>query len=213
MEKLKAFSKSYGTTILIVLHSLGLIALIIWDFKVYAAYTPLNLLLSTAILVLAQEKVQTRRFATFFLIVFSLGYLVELLGTMTGFPFGEYHYGSNLSPLLLGVPVVIGLNWFLLTMSAAYLAARIFTGRWLRLVIGALLMVLLDVFIEQVAPLLEYWQWSSDIVPLENYFSWFLVGLVMQALHIRFLEGSNNRVAAPYYFIVFAFFVILNLSL
>ena len=39
---------------------------------------------------------------------------VELVGTKTGMLFGDYSYGKVLGPALQGVPLIIGINWFIM---------------------------------------------------------------------------------------------------
>jgi len=72
----------------------------------------------------AYRMVGQRRWLQFMLpaLVLSLG--AELLGTSTGFPFGEYHYLSGLGYKIAGlVPFTIPLSWYYLGFSAYVLAA------------------------------------------------------------------------------------------
>ncbi len=47
-----------------------------------------------------------------------IGYAAEVLGTSTGFPFGQYNYSELLGPKVLGVPVVVPLIWFVISYVA-----------------------------------------------------------------------------------------------
>ncbi len=51
----------------------------------------------------------------FLLITCIIGFLAEVLGTNSGFPFGKYYYTDFLGQKLLGVPVVVPLVWFVIT--------------------------------------------------------------------------------------------------
>ena len=45
----------------------------------------------------------------------AIGYVAEVLGTSTGFPFGQYSYSGVLGPKVLAVPVVVPLIWFVIS--------------------------------------------------------------------------------------------------
>lgn len=74
----------------------------------------------------------TRRWLTFLVPAVGLSLGSELLGTSTGFPFGEYRYLSGLGYKIAGlVPFTIPLSWFYLGFSAYVLAAAGLSG-WSR---------------------------------------------------------------------------------
>ena len=56
------------------------------------------------------------------------GFLIEATGVRTGVVFGAYSYGTVLGPLLLGVPLLIGLNWALIILGSVELAGRLARG-------------------------------------------------------------------------------------
>ena len=41
-------------------------------------------------------------------------------------------------------------------------------------------MVFIDLFIEPVAPILDFWEFKDNIVPASNYMGWFLTGIITQ---------------------------------
>ena len=51
-----------------------------------------------------------------------IGWGMEVIGTKTGFIFGQYYYTDALGPALLGVPLVIGLMWFALAYMGYVIA-------------------------------------------------------------------------------------------
>lgn len=210
MDKIKAFCRNHGVLTLAIINFFGLVAILILDPQ-FAAFSSVNLLLTFAIIGFA-HKGDLRGFWLFFIITYLIGYGVELLGTQTGFPFGEYSYGQNLAPLLFEVPWIIGVNWFVLAMATAHLSQRFIVKQWLRIPVAALLMVFIDFFIEKIAPVLDYWTWKDNIVPLVNYLGWFVVALIVQSLWTIFLRKSENRVAGHYVWIVLTFFIILILA-
>lgn len=206
------YIRRYGLAILIIFHLVGLLGMTLVDREFFAQLTPMNLLLSAAVLIAAQEK-RSIPLAILFLITFTLGYGVELLGTQTGFPFGDYHYGPALGPLLWEVPIVIGVNWFLMVVSSGAVAKRITAKNNLQLPLAAALMVGIDLLIEPVAPQLDYWYWAQGGAPVLNFAGWFIVSLFMQWVFQKTIVKQSNNLARPYFVIVCCFFALLNLML
>lgn len=211
MDRIKAFCRNYGVLSLALLHFFGLVAILLLNPH-FAAFSAINLLLTFAIIGFA-HKGEVRNFWPFFILTYLIGYGVELLGTQTGFPFGDYSYGQNLAPLLFDVPWIIGVNWFVLAMAAAYATKAHINNEWLRVPVAALVMVVLDYYIEKVAPALDYWHWQNGEVPFINYLGWFVVALIVQFLWTVFLRKSANEVARFYLWIVLTFFIILIFAL
>lgn len=210
-ELLKNFAEKYGLWVLGVVHFFGILVISWSNTDFWASFTPLNLLLSVALVFMVATKM--RSLGLFFLISFTIGYLAELVGTQTGFPFGNYQYLQNLGPKLIAVPILIGVNWFLM----AY-ASRIWANRWLgnhlaQALLASLLMVGVDFFIEPISADLGFWQWENDIIPMENYFGWLGVSFLVQLLFPSSLQGESNAIARWYLPMIFLFFLILNFTL
>lgn len=53
-----------------------------------------------------------------------LGLLAESVGVHSGWPFGDYSYGTALGPKLAGVPVVVPLAWTMMGLPALMLGRR-----------------------------------------------------------------------------------------
>lgn len=114
--------------------------------------TPLNLLLSlTVVLFFDTHKVKTLFW--FSILVFALGYGIEVIGIQTGKIFGTYSYGEILGYKVWDTPLMIGVNWLLLVISAGNLVDQIFSNsnKFLKITIAATLMLFLDFLIEPVA--------------------------------------------------------------
>ena len=184
---LNRFTKfEIATAIAVLFHSIGLIGLLFFDKAFFLAATPFNLLLSFVLLIWTQ----TDKNSSFFLFVaacFIIGIVVEVIGVNTGFLFGDYTYGNVLGPEIKNVPVLIGINWFLiiyccgisintLLMKAINRIAAD-TGKTpmamkaLSVIIdGATLAVFFDWLMEPVAVKLGYWVWNGDgAIPMFNY--------------------------------------------
>lgn len=210
-ELLKNFAEKYGLWVLGVVHFFGILVISWADTDFWASFTPLNLLLSVALVFMVATKM--RSLGLFFLISFTIGYLAELVGTQTGFPFGNYQYLQNLGPKLIAVPILIGVNWFLMAYASRLWANGLLKSHLAQALLASLLMVSVDFFIEPIAATLGFWQWDNDIIPTENYFGWLAVSFIVQLLFPKSLQGENNLIAKWYLLVIFLFFLILNFTL
>lgn len=151
--------------------------------------TPLNLLACTilfGIIFSLNSRVKWFVFLTFFVI----GMAVEWLGVNYSLLFGTYDYGQNLGLKFDGVPVFIGVNWALLAFITGQISSRFLKSSMPKALLGASLMVVLDLFMEQVAPSFDFWSFGNH-VPLENYVTWFIVAFIMQCIfQLKKISGN-----------------------
>lgn len=135
-------------------------------------------------------------------LVLLLGAGVELLGVLTGFPFGRYVYSDHWWPAIpLGnggfFPLLVPLAWFLMAGTSYMTAARLFRGdwRWVSAPVGGLIAAIVDLGMEPVmAGPLGYWKWLEPGplpggAPIQNFLGWWftatLAGLIMEAFDAR----------------------------
>jgi len=128
-------------------------------------------------------------FALFSIII---GNLLETVGVLTGFPFGQYSFTDRMGPKLLLVPILMGPAYF----GMGYLSwtvARLILGRQvgmskLRVVVlplaAAFVMVAWDLSIDPVLSTLgRYWIWQHGGpyfgVPISNFLGWYLTNYVV----------------------------------
>ena len=178
-----------------VMHLAGLAGLALGMEKWFSLLTPFNLLVMFALLVWTMPERSTRMFL-FFLIAFLTGFFCEMVGVRTGYLFGQYSYGEALGPKIMGVPVMIGINWFIVVYASGLLAQQIrhlisqhvalpgraAYSRWFGVSVifdGALLATFFDWVMEPAAVQLGFWSWSGGQIPLLNYLTWFGVSLVV----------------------------------
>ncbi|WP_143764505.1 carotenoid biosynthesis protein [Owenweeksia hongkongensis] len=204
------YIKTYTIPILILFHFIGLIGMVFINLERFAALSIYNLLLSVILIFISHASSQFN-FLKLFIPVFVLGYLVELLGIITSFPFGNYHYGEALGFKLYDVPLIIGANWFMLVMGSGFFVRKVISQPWLQVFAGALVMVIVDYPIEHMASTLDYWYWDGNNIPLSNFLGWFFVSIIMQILFVKYMNKETNHLAIPYLIVVSVFFVLLNL--
>ena len=185
------------------------------DKQFFLSYTPLTLLL-TAGLLLAFQPGRNLAFWLFGFQVFMLGFAAELMGTTTGKIFGHYTYGSTLgygiglAPDLPQVPLLIGLNWVVVTYLAGTLAAYLPVAWWVRVLVGAGLMVGFDLCLEPAAGALNFWHWAGDLIPQKNFRDWLLLSLVLQVLFVRSDFEKRNPLVPLVYLVQLLFFFLLD---
>jgi len=209
-EELSINRKAIST--IIIFHLVGLIGLgIPLTRPIFLYIVPYHLLLMLAVLVLNHNRVDNR-FILFMVLIFAFGFTAEWVGVHKHWLFGDYFYGNTLGIKISGVPLIMTVNWFLLTYSASVLMQRSRLKSMLfRVIIGALILTLLDLLIEPVAVRLDYWHWADGVVPFKNYLSWFLAGVVMLFIYELF-RFKYQRVVAPVFLLIqFIFFGILHL--
>lgn len=141
-----------------------------------------------AVSIYAYRILGWRTWLGFMLPAMSISVGSELLGTSTGFPFGDYTYLSGLGYKIAGlVPFTIPLSWFYVGLSS-YLIARAGLGvaqnRSLArhvgaIALGAMLFTCWDFALEPAMSqtTLPFWYWENPGAffgtPYQNYAGWF----------------------------------------
>ena len=188
----------YATPICIVLvlaYIAGLIGLQVPAVAgLFKSLTALNLLATLAALFYFHTDWRPSFYFYIALAIFT-GFFVEVIGVHTSSIFGgPYAYGAGLGPTLWGVPPVIGINWLLLTYCFGSLVDRLPLPVYMKAILAATSMVLLDFLIEPVAIRLDFWTWFGQPIPLQNYLGWWLVALVLLSVWYGLPFRKENRV-------------------
>ncbi len=174
--------------------------------------TPINLLLSI-LLVLIFDQHKTKSMLWFGIIVFTLGYGIEVIGVKSGKIFGVYSYGEILGPKIWNTPLMMGVNWLLLVIGAGNLVDQYLSklSTIIKIGIAASLMLFIDLLIEPIAIQWGMWTWKNVNVPLQNYIAWWLIAILMFGIYYQFLGKKVNKVASAVFIIQCVFFALLNL--
>ncbi|MBK7149501.1 MAG: carotenoid biosynthesis protein [Bacteroidetes bacterium] len=190
---------------MVINHTIGVVGLQVDSLQAtFESVSWLNLLLSF-VLVGGFQRPFNKRFFLFALLAFSLGMLAEVLGVNTGFPFGSYYYTEKFGWQILGVPLIIGLNWALLSYCCGLLIQDYFKADLWKVLSASALMLLIDLLLEPFAIRHRFWVWQSVTPPLQNYLSWFVVSLPIQYGFLKLLPTSKNQIALPYLLILVLF--------
>jgi putative membrane protein len=116
-----------------------------------------------------------------------MGWVVEFVGSRTGFPFGRYHYTHRLQPQVGDVPLLIPLAWLMSLPPAWAVADAISGGRGLGFVVMAGLAVAAwDLFLDPQMVGWRLWVWERRGgyfgIPWSNYLGWALASGAMTAI-------------------------------
>jgi len=147
-----------------------------------------------AVSIYAYQNLGVWRWLSFMLPALGISTGAELLGTSTGFPFGEYHYLTGLGYKIAGlVPFTIPLSWFYLGLSAYLLAYMGLVGLGKLRVLGAIAFgsllltswdFVLDPAMSQTT--MPFWAWDQPGaffgMPYQNFAGWFGTGAVFMAI-------------------------------
>lgn len=199
-------------TFLTIIYVVGVAGLVSSYQGLFLSLTALNLALTCGVYIWAHGEFSSK-FKLSFLSVFLIGLVVEMIGVNTGLLFGAYTYGEPLGFKILDTPVLIGVNWFLLSFSSYGLLKSLIDQQWLRILAGATLMTALDYLIEPVAIALDFWSWEAVDVPPQNYLMWFVTAAVVHWVLNLINESTNKFLSFGIFGIQFVFFLTLNLFL
>ena len=216
-----------ATALAILFHFFGIIGILFWDRELFVQATPLNLLLMFVLLIWTQKD-RNSNFLLFVLIAIIIGFSAEVTGVKTGLLFGNYSYGKALGVKLLQVPLIIGINWFVIIccsgISIHTMLNKLVRGVSVQnqklsaslkvfsiIIDGAILATMFDWLMEPIAIKLGFWYWREDgSIPVYNYLCWFIISAALlaafQFLHFR----KENKFAINLLLIQVMFFLLLR---
>lgn len=210
-EKLNSYE--FSVFLILLFHVSGLIGLHSSSRDWFLALTPLNLMVSFVAL-FRHENYRNITVITMALLLFLLGFFLEVAGVNTGLIFGEYKYGPVLGYKMFNTPLMIGVNWFILIFCIGVVVEKTRLPLLVKSLIGAAIMTLSDYIIEPVAIAYDFWTWSAGtVVPFQNYAAWFGFSFLFFIIFYKFDIKKTNKVAPWLLMTQIIFFLTLNLLL
>lgn len=168
---------------------------------IFLLITPLSLLLVTAAVLMIHKPIE-RKFVAISSSIIVLSYFLEVIGVKTGILFGQYIYLNALGPKVMETPLIIGVNWMMLTYCSASLTDLIHTKTrtkqnfFMDVTAGAAIMLLYDLLLEQVAPFMNMWVFNQGDAPVANYTTWFIAAFIFHFSYRIAGIKFNNKPAA-----------------
>lgn len=212
-----------ATAVALLFHVSGVLGMITGTYSEwFIRMTPVNLCVMLVLLLWTNAE-RNKKFYGFALLSFGVGMLTEMIGVNTGMLFGDYRYGALFGPGIQGVPLLIGVNWFLVVWCSGQSMLLVhekileWTGplsekvpaRWLQfsLVIdSALLATFFDWFLEPAAVKLGYWTWLQGTIPGFNYVCWFIISAFLMLVFQQSGFKKVNQFAVHLLIIQILFF-------
>ena len=216
-----------ATFIAILFHLIGLVGILFFNSTFFTESTLFNLLLSGSLLVWTQKE-KNRPFYLFVAIALVMGFSAEAIGVNTGLLFGNYSYGKVLGLQWQKVPLVIGVNWFIVLyccgVSISTLLTKVIDQVSMKteappqslkaisvITDGATLAVLFDWLMEPVAVKLGFWKWSDNgDIPLYNYVCWLTLSALLLTVFHFCKFNKQNKFAINLLLIQVMFFLLLR---
>ncbi len=216
-----------ATAIAVLFHVIGLTGILFFDRQLFVSLTPFNLLLSAGLLIYTQAE-KNKAFFLFVLVCVVVGFTVEYIGVNHQLLFGEYEYLNAMGEQWQRVPLVIGVNWFIMMYCCGVSIQLLLNRMWNKLkdtdqparknvgfvaviLDAALLATFFDWVMEPVAVKLGWWKWLGDgSIPLLNYVSWFGISALLLLLFRLLSFDKQNQFAVNLLLIQFMFFLILR---
>ena len=203
-------NQNFSIGLIWLFHVSGIIGIIYSDASWFIKATPLNLMVSFILLLLNIER--SKKILFLVLLCFSVGMLSEIIGVKHGFIFGKYSYGNALGPKFIEVPLMMGIVWCILVFITGFIVQLFFDTIWARIIVGIALMLFLDLVIEPVAPVLDFWTFESGLASYHNYIGWAATAFPLQLLFHKAKLKIDGSFAFHLYFLQFLFFTILLLK-
>ena len=207
MSKTKLNIENISIVLIWLFHVSGILGIMYGNSNWFISFTPLNLTLNF-LLLLINCKVN-KRVLTIIILGFFIGMITEILGVQYGWIFGDYQYGNKLGTKLMGVPLLIGVNWALLTVITGVIAQQFYSNKFMRVLIGVGLMVFLDLLMEPLAPVLDFWIFDVEEAPLQNYLGWAAVSIFLQFGYYFLKVRINSSFPFHLYLLQIIFFSVL----
>ncbi len=128
---------------------------------------------------------------TYFSFTFFFALIIEHVGVITQWPFGDYSYSSDLGLKIFEVPLVVPFAWIMMAHPVLTAARRI-AGQWVFLY-GGIALAAWDLFLDPLMVSSGRWTWNvtgahvpfQPEIPLSNTFGWLLSGMfLIGVLHV-----------------------------
>lgn len=134
-----------------------------------------------------------------------------MIGVQTGKLFGSYEYLDGLGVKIYGTPLIIGINWVLLTYCSGTITQKIPLHPIFQILIAAIFMLVYDLILETVAPHMNMWTFENGNIPFKNYLLWFILAFLFNTFFSIFKIKGNFRLCLTIFIIQILFFGVISL--
>ena len=206
---MKQIYKSYFLYFLILVYISGSIGFVLNPIF-FSPFTPFTLLL-TCFVFLIHIPISYKNYLIAFFSIALMGFFIEIIGVKTGLIFGNYSYGNALGYKLFNVPLIISINWAMLICASIAGINGVVKNKILVLCLSALLITIIDLLIEQVAPKLDFWTFQNGFPSIQNYLGWFGFAFCAAYFFYPIISKGNRNVSLIILILQIIFFSTLTL--
>ncbi len=176
---------SLVTLIFFILFGGGLLSQILSPelFK-NTSWTPPIFILIASLICLFNKNPKT---IIFLLLAGILGFISEIIGVKTGFPYGEYFYTETLGIKIFDVPIVLISSWIIITTFSLDILNSLHLNKFFFPILFSITSTTYDLLIDPLmSGPLNYWEWNNHGyyfgIPLSNFLGWIIVSLLIGCL-------------------------------
>jgi putative membrane protein len=204
---------SVAIKLLIIVYAVGLAGFLIPSTSPMFADLTAGTILFSFLFLLFYHKDWSFKFLFTLFSIALVGFLIEYVGVETRMLFGSYGYGENLGKKLLGIPLLKGINWFLLIYCSRAIVSKLSSNGFIVVVLSSILMLCYDYVLEPFANHNDLWVWfnPSALPPYHNFAGWLVASLVLHTGYRSAYKQPPNPVALPLFFIQLLFFTIIGI--
>lgn len=142
----------------------------------------------------------------FYSIIFVLSLIIHIMLKWFEVSALEPIYRSSLGIKLFGIPLIIPVIWVIVVNCVNGILRKFRLNVILASFIGAILVLILDIFIEAQAVKFGFWNWSDGEIPLSNYFWWFSLSLGFIYASFKLDIRNNTFISVTTYLLLLLFF-------
>jgi putative membrane protein len=211
-EKSQVFSFRNVSLFFIIFYLVGFLGILFPQTRpLFIWLTPFAIVLSLIAFLLFHESKISIKLIVALLLIYFLGYFIEIVGVNTGSIFGHYRYSSGLGIKVWNTPLFIGLNWVMLIYASSSVLSNTTIHPVFKTIISSSFMLIYDLILEQIAPKMDMWYWKDNCVPLQNYIAWFIIAIAFHSIFQLFGISTKNKMAPIIFSIQTVFFFSLTI--
>ena len=162
--------------------------------------------LISVFVIIANNNYQNFDHYFFYSIIFILSFLIHLMLKWFEISVLEPNYSKSLGVSLFGIPLIVPVIWVIVINSVNGILRKFKINMILASLIGAFLILILDVFIEAQAVKFGFWNWSGEDIPLTNYVWWFSLSVGFLYASFKLDIRNNTFISVTTYLLLLLFF-------
>lgn len=206
--------------LIILLFAIWAIYFLLFKNSILPNTSLILLLINLVTLMILNFNLTKREKIKFSILIISLlliSFIILILNLNYGNLFGYFVYTEILNFKVFEVPIAIALNWSLVLLSTYHVVRNFIKVKWMKILMTGILVLFFDFIFELFAKKFQLWVWT-DLhkinyigIPLNNYFSWFIIGILSAFIINNFKQKIEPKILITFWFCEIFFFQLLQL--